>query len=65
MLNGYDKTATKFTRGSYAEQAAQAKQALERVAKKEAFLKAAAEKAAADKSAKSDPSSDGTKETKK
>lgn len=41
VLNGYNKTATKFTRGSYTEQAVQAKLAEEKAAKKEAFLKAA------------------------
>ena len=46
VLSGYDKTASKFTRGSYMEQAAAAKSAVEKTAKKEAFLKAAAEKAA-------------------
>ncbi len=46
VLNGYDKTASKFTRGSYTEQIAAEKSAIERAAKKEAFLKAAAEKIA-------------------
>ncbi len=47
VLNGYDKTATKFTRGSYVEQEAALKLAAEeknlRNAKKEAYLKAQAE----------------------
>ena len=55
VIDGYDKTATKFTRGSYTEQAAQAELAAERAAKKEAYLKAAAEKAAAQASDKGAP----------
>lgn len=40
VLNGYDKTATKFTRSSFTEQIAQEKLAAEKAAKKEAYLKA-------------------------
>lgn len=47
VINGYDKTATKFTRGSFAEQINAEKQAAEKAAKKEAYLKAEAEKKAA------------------
>jgi peptidyl-tRNA hydrolase, PTH1 family len=49
VINGYDKTATNFTRGSFVEQAAAESLAKEKAAKKEAYLKAAAEKAAAEK----------------
>lgn len=51
VINGYQKTATNFTRGSFVEQAAAQKLALEKAAKKEAYLKAAAEKSAAEKTA--------------
>ncbi len=44
VLHGYDRTATKFTRGSFVERAAQEQLAIEKAAKKEAYLKAAAEK---------------------
>lgn len=52
VLNGYDKTATKFTRGSYVEQEAALKLAAEKAAKKEAYLKAQAEAKASDPSKK-------------
>jgi peptidyl-tRNA hydrolase, PTH1 family len=53
VINGYDKTATKFTRGSFVEQAAAESLAKEKAAKKEAYLKAAAEKDQAEKESKS------------
>lgn len=52
VLNGYDKTATKFTRGSYVEQEAALKLAAEKAAKKEAYLKAQAEAKSSDPSKK-------------
>jgi peptidyl-tRNA hydrolase, PTH1 family len=53
VINGYDKTATNFTRGSFVEQAAAESLAKEKAAKKEAYLKAAAEKDQAEKESKS------------
>ncbi len=55
VVDGYDKTATKFTRGSYIEQAANEKLTLEKAAKKEAYLKAVAEKEKSEKAKTEQP----------